>query len=98
MLRAKGRCFVRPHDIDIEGHRLLLDWKPRQSVHAIGPWYVSNLRMAASFVEVELTRERANVLALERQQMVWLAKDRSRYLLRRVWKKAAWDLGETLKQ
>ena len=65
--------FVRPHDIDIERAPVAHGLEARvQSVHAIGPLVRVELAHGSELVEVELTRERANALALERQQTVWL--------------------------
>ncbi len=66
-------AFVRPHDIDIERSPVAAGLEAQvQSVHAIGPLVRVELAHGSELVEVELTRERANVLALKRQQMVWL--------------------------
>lgn len=66
-------AFVRPHDIDIERTPVATGLEARvQSVHAIGPLVRVELAHGSELVEVELTRERANALALERQQTVWL--------------------------
>jgi sulfate transport system ATP-binding protein len=66
-------AFVRPHDIDIERapHSGALE-ATVQDVHAIGPLVRVELAHASELIEVELTRERANVLNLLKGQQVWL--------------------------
>ena len=66
-------AFVRPHDIDIERGPVAGGLEARvQEVHAIGPLVRVELAHDSELIEVELTRERANVLALARGQLVWL--------------------------
>ena len=66
-------AFVRPHDIDIERGPVAGGLEARvQSVHAIGPLVRVELAHGSELIEVELTRERANLLDLARQQTVWL--------------------------
>jgi sulfate transport system ATP-binding protein len=66
-------AFVRPHDIDIEAAPLAGGIEAMvQDVHAIGPLVRVELAHASELVEVELTRERANVLRLQEGQRVWL--------------------------
>jgi sulfate transport system ATP-binding protein len=66
-------AFVRPHDIDIERGPIAGGIEATvQDVHAIGPLVRVELAHASELVEVELTRERANVLRLVRGQAVWL--------------------------
>ena len=68
-----GMAFVRPHDIDIEhapvagGLEALV-----QDVHAIGPTVRVELLHGAEVVEVELSRSRADALAIANGQRVWL--------------------------
>ena len=70
---SESMAFVRPHDIDIERATVadgieatVLD------VHAIGPLVRVELAHDSELIEVELTRERAIVLALAKGQRVWL--------------------------
>ena len=66
-------AFVRPHDIDIETTPIAGGIEATvQEVHAIGPVVRVELAHASELVEVELTRERANALRLQRGQRVWL--------------------------
>lgn len=70
---SQGKIFVRPHDIDIELHPLVGGLEAQiQNVHVIGPLVRVELIHANQLVEVELTRERANALALSVRQRVWL--------------------------
>lgn len=71
--RDQAMAFVRPHDIDIERGPIAGGIEATvQDVHAIGPLVRVELAHASELVEVELTRERANVLRLTRGQAVWL--------------------------
>lgn len=71
--REQAMAFVRPHDIDIERGPIAGGIEATvQDVHAIGPLVRVELAHASELVEVELTRERANVLRLVRGQAVWL--------------------------
>lgn len=71
--RDQAMAFVRPHDIDIERGPIAGGIEATvQDVHAIGPLVRVELAHASELVEVELTRERANVLRLVRGQAVWL--------------------------
>ena len=71
--RDQAMAFVRPHDIDIECGPIAGGIEATvQDVHAIGPLVRVELAHASELVEVELTRERANVLRLVRGQAVWL--------------------------
>jgi len=66
-------AFVRPHDIDIEHGPVAGGLEATvQDVHAIGPLVRVELAHASELIEVELTRERANELALAKGQPVWL--------------------------
>ncbi|WP_153111334.1 sulfate/molybdate ABC transporter ATP-binding protein [Propionivibrio limicola] len=66
-------AFVRPHDIDIEHTPVAGGIEATvQDVHAIGPMVRVELAHASELIEVELTRERANVLQLAKGQCVWL--------------------------
>ena len=66
-------AFVRPHDIDIEHAPVAGGLEATvQDVHAIGPLVRVELAHATELIEVELTRERANELALAKGQLVWL--------------------------
>ena len=70
---ADGVAFVRPHDIDIEHAPVAGGLEATvQDVHAIGPLVRVELAHATELIEVELTRERANELALAKGQLVWL--------------------------
>ena len=70
---SEAMAFVRPHDIDIEHAPMTGSIEATvQDVHAIGPMVRVELAHASELVEVELTRERANVLRLARGQAVWL--------------------------
>jgi sulfate/thiosulfate transport system ATP-binding protein len=70
---APGVAFVRPHDIDIEHAPVAGGLEAQvQDVHAIGPVVRVELAHAGEVVEVELTRERADLLALANGQRVWL--------------------------
>jgi sulfate transport system ATP-binding protein len=70
---AEAMAFVRPHDIDIERGPLSGALEATvQDVHAIGPLVRVELAHASELIEVELTRERANVLKLLKGQQVWL--------------------------
>jgi len=65
-------AFVRPHDIEIEHHPVTGSLEAMvQEVHAIGPWVRVELAHASELIEVELTRERATILALAEGQLVW---------------------------
>ncbi len=65
-------ALVRPHDIEIEHHPLTGGLEATvQEVHAIGPWVRVELAHASELIEVELTRERATILALAEGQRVW---------------------------
>ena len=69
--RDQAMAFVRPHDIDIERGLIAGGIEATvQDVHAIGPLVRVELAHASELVEVELTRERANVLRLVRGQAV----------------------------
>ena len=69
--RDQAMAFVRPHDIDIERGPIAGGIEATvQDVHAIGPLVRVELAHASELVEVELTRERANVLRLVRGQAV----------------------------
>ncbi len=71
--RNQAMAFVRPHDIDIEHTPIAGSLEATvQDVHAIGPLVRVELAHASELVEVELTRERANILRLTRGQAVWL--------------------------
>jgi sulfate/thiosulfate transport system ATP-binding protein len=70
---SESQAFVRPHDIDIERGAVaggieatVLD------IHAIGPLVRVELAHDSELIEVELTRERAAVLALVKGLRVWL--------------------------
>ena len=66
-------AFVRPHDIDIESTPCEGGIEATvQDTHAIGPLVRVELAQAAGPVEVELTRERADALRLQKEQHVWL--------------------------
>lgn len=70
---GQALAFVRPHDIDIEHAPMAGGIEATvQDVHAIGPMVRVELAHASELVEVELTRERANVLSLRKGQIVWL--------------------------
>ncbi|MFZ2855843.1 MAG: sulfate ABC transporter ATP-binding protein [Rhodocyclaceae bacterium] len=66
-------AFVRPHDIDIERGPVPGGLEATvQDVHIIGPLVRVELAHESELIEVELTRERANELALTKGQQVWL--------------------------
>jgi sulfate transport system ATP-binding protein len=66
-------AFVRPHDIDIEHSPAVGGLEAQvQDVHPIGPVVRVELAHGEELVEVELTRERADELALAKGQRVWL--------------------------
>lgn len=66
-------AFVRPHDIDIERLHIAGGIEAVvQDVHAIGPIVRVELSQGSELVEVELTRERANMLQLAKGLQVWL--------------------------
>ena len=66
-------AFVRPHDIDIEHVPVAGGLEAMvQDVHAIGPMVRVELAHASELIEVELTRERASFLKLDKGQQVWL--------------------------
>ena len=70
---AEATAYVRPHDIDIEHRPVFGSLQATvQEVHAIGPLVRVELAHASELIEVELTRERANVLLLAEGQQVWL--------------------------
>ncbi|MCP5268341.1 MAG: sulfate ABC transporter ATP-binding protein [Zoogloeaceae bacterium] len=70
---GKALSFVRPHDIDIEHAPVAGGLEAQvQDVHAIGPVVRVELLHGSELVEVELTRERADVLTLSNGQRVWL--------------------------
>ena len=72
-MEAEATAYVRPHDIDIEHRPVVGSLQATvQEVHAIGPLVRVELAHASELIEVELTRERANVLALASGQQVWL--------------------------
>ncbi len=69
----QAMAFVRPHDIDIERGPVLNGLEAVvQNVHPIGPVVRVELAHASELIEVELTRERATLLALSKGQQVWL--------------------------
>ena len=71
--RGDAVAFVRPHDIDIESAPMAGGIEATvQDVHAIGPLVRVELAHASELVEVELTRERANALRLQKGQRAWL--------------------------
>ena len=73
VLRDEGIAFVRPHDIDIEHSPAVGGLEAQvQDVHPIGPVVRVELAHGEELIEVELTRERADELALVRGQRVWL--------------------------
>ena len=66
-------AFVRPHDIDIERHPVPQAMVARVChVHPIGPTVRVEVEHDGDIVEVELTRERSQALALQPGQTVWL--------------------------
>ncbi|HEX5802991.1 MAG TPA: sulfate ABC transporter ATP-binding protein [Azospira sp.] len=66
-------AFVRPHEIDIERGPVAGGLEAQvQDVHPIGPVVRVELAHASELIEVELTRERADALALAKGQHVWL--------------------------
>ena len=70
---GEAMAFVRPHDIDIERGPVAGGIEATVvDVHAIGPLVRVDLTHDGELIEVELTRERAIVLALARGQQVWL--------------------------
>ncbi len=70
---AQATAYVRQHDIDIEHRPAVGSLQATvQEVHAIGPLVRVELAHASELIEVELTRERANVLLLAEGQQVWL--------------------------
>ncbi len=70
---AGATAYVRPHDIEVEHHPVVGSLEATvQEVHAIGPVVRVELAHASELIEVELTRERANALALAKGQQVWL--------------------------
>ncbi len=70
---SEATAFVRPHDIEIEPIRMPGGLESVvQDVHAIGPLVRVELAHASELIEVELTRERATLLALAKGQTVWL--------------------------
>jgi sulfate transport system ATP-binding protein len=70
---GEATAFVRPHDIDIERRPVAGSLEASVlEVHAIGPLVRVELAHASELIEVELTRERATVLALAKGQQVWL--------------------------
>ncbi|MBL8395999.1 MAG: sulfate ABC transporter ATP-binding protein [Candidatus Accumulibacter sp.] len=70
---GEATAFVRPHDIEIEHRSVTGSLEATvQEVHAIGPLVRVELAHGSELIEVELTRERANVLALVEGQQVWL--------------------------
>ncbi|MEI7613431.1 MAG: sulfate ABC transporter ATP-binding protein [Betaproteobacteria bacterium] len=70
---GEATAFVRPHDIEIERARVPGGLESIvQDVHAIGPIVRIELAHDSELIEVELTRERATLLALAKGQTVWL--------------------------
>jgi sulfate transport system ATP-binding protein len=70
---GEALAFVRPHDIEIERSPVADGLAASvQDVHAIGPLVRVELAHASELIEVELTRERAALLALGKGQQVWL--------------------------
>ncbi|EXI73616.1 MAG TPA: sulfate ABC transporter ATP-binding protein [Candidatus Accumulibacter phosphatis] len=70
---GEATAFVRPHDIEIEHRPVAGSLQATvQEVHAIGPLVRVELAHDSELIEVELTRERADVLALAEGQQVWL--------------------------
>ncbi|MBS1229740.1 MAG: sulfate transporter, ATPase subunit [Proteobacteria bacterium] len=70
---GEAMAFVRPHDIDIERGPVVGGLEATvQDVHAIGPLVRVELAHDSELIEVELTRERATVLELNKGQRVWL--------------------------
>ena len=66
-------AFVRPHDIEIERAPVTGGFESVvQDIHAIGPLVRVELAHESELVEVELTRERADALALGKGLHVWL--------------------------
>lgn len=66
-------AFVRPHDIDIETTPTAGGLAAQVAhIQAIGPLVRVELSHESETVEVELTRERQQVLGLETGQRVWL--------------------------
>jgi len=71
--KGEAMAFVRPHDIDIERGPVAGGIEATVAdVHAIGPLVRVELAHDSELIEVELTRERAIVLALAKGQQVWL--------------------------
>jgi sulfate transport system ATP-binding protein len=71
--RGQAVAFVRPHDIDIESAPIAGGIEATvQDVQIIGPLVRVELAHASELVEVELTRERADALTLQKGQSVWL--------------------------
>ncbi|MRD72208.1 sulfate ABC transporter ATP-binding protein [Rhodocyclus tenuis] len=67
-------AFVRPHDIDIvRAPQAGALQATIQDVHAIGPSVRVELAHESELIEVELTRERAEILALRKGEQVWLS-------------------------
>ena len=70
---GEATAYVRPHDIEIEHRPVVGSLEATvQEVHPIGPLVRVELAHASELIEVELTRERATVLALAEGQQVWL--------------------------
>ena len=68
----KATAFVRPHDIDI-AHQPMEDGLPAsvEHVHPIGPVVRVELKHNSEIIEVELSRDRHEVLQLQAGQAVW---------------------------
>ncbi|MDR1935355.1 MAG: TOBE-like domain-containing protein [Candidatus Accumulibacter sp.] len=71
--RGRALAFVRPHDIHIESAPIAGGIEATvQDLHTIGPLVRVELAHASELVEVELTRERADALRLQKGQRAWL--------------------------
>ncbi len=69
---AGATAFVRPHDIDIVRQELEGGMPATvQHVHPIGPVVRVELQHDSEIIEVELSRERQEMLRLEAGQAVW---------------------------
>ena len=70
--QAGATAFVRPHDIDLSRHATDGAMEALvQHVHPIGPVVRVELLHDSEVIEVELSREKHEVLALENGQSIW---------------------------
>ena len=84
--QADSVAFVRPHDIEIEPTPTPGAFESVvHEIHAIGPLVRVELAHESGPIEVDLTRERAAALILEKGRRVWLRPRQVRFFQADAW-------------